>query len=256
MKKIFLLIIITNFINAQENRVLKYNFQDKNGHNCNSSLYLVNNESIFKVEDSRNDGLQPEVSDDGPFVIIMNDSISKVIYSTKTHSIVRIPLYKSEILYKLPNNVNKFELTGKVKTIEKFNCQEAKLKLNSRIYSIWFAPEIIVNYGPFKINGLPGLIVEIYEETNKTRITLKSIDKITNTNEFEKLKSYILARKILEYQAYEKKVISIMCKNKALKIAKMRELDAEIEFNESQESFTQNLIDVPKNLVKELKKIN
>lgn len=256
MKKIFFIIILSNFIiNAQEKSVIKYDFQDKNGYTCNSSLYIINNESIYKIEDTRSDGVQAENTAEGRFIVVMNDSISKVIYSNNEQSIVRIPLYKNEILYYATNSY-KFEFTGKTKTFEKYNCQEAKLLLNGRKYSIWFTPDIEINYGPLKINGLPGLVVEVFEETNKTKITLRSIEKLAETKEFDKLKKYILSRPILEYKAYEESLISIMCRYKAKKIAKVRELGGEIEYNENQESFTTNLIDIPVNLVTELKKIN
>lgn len=258
MKKMFyLLILLSKFsINAQGNKIIKYEFEDKDGYTCNSSLYIVNNESLYRVEDTRKDGVQEENTANGRFIVVTNDSISKVIYSTNKKSITRLPLYKKEIIYCTYNSENNFEFTGKTKLFEKYKCQEAKLNLNGRVYSIWFTPEIEINYGPLKINGLPGLVVEVYEETNKTKITLKSIEKLIDTKEFDKYKNYILAKPALEYQPFEENIISIMCRYKAKKIAKVREAGAEVEFNENHESFTKLLIDVPSNLVTELKKIN
>lgn len=258
MKKIIYIVILFAkfYLFAQENKIIKYEFQDKDGFTCNSSLFIVNDESIYRIEDSRKDGVQDENTSDGKFIVISNDSISKIIFSDNKQSITRIPLYKNEIIYKTLQEKNDFVLTGKTKMFNNYNCQEANLDLNGRKYSIWFTQEIEINYGPLKLNGLPGLIVEIYEDTNKTKITLKSIEKLSETVQFEKYKKYIYSKTILDFQKYEDNIISIMCAYKAKKIAKVRELGGEIEFNETQEGFTKLLIDVPSKLVLELKKIN
>ena len=59
----------------------------------------------------------------------------------------------------------------------------------------------------------------------------------------------------MNYSTYENKIIDIMKTNKAKKIATLAELNATIEFDKNHKSFTNLLIDVPKDLVSELLKI-
>ena len=113
-----------------------------------------------------------------------------------------------------------------------------------------------INFGPFKINGLPGLIVELYEETNKIKFTLKSIKNLLNTSEFDKYKKYIKKKSPLDYNKYEQKIVDLMIVRKTNAIAKVKEIGGEVNFTEDQSFFTQFIIDIPTNLVTELQRIN
>lgn len=258
MKKIICLyiIIFNTILTAQENKIISYTFENTDGFRCNSSLYIVKEESIFRIEDNREDGVQHKSSNEEDFYKVVNDGLSKIFYSTNNESIIRIPLYKSEIVYKQDTSNLNYVFTGKNRKINKFNCQEATLDLNDRKYFIWFTTEVPINFGPFKINGLPGLIVELYEETNKIKFTLKSIKNLLNTSEFDKYKKYIKKKSPLDYNKYEQKIVDLMIVRKTNAIAKVKEIGGEVNFTEDQSFFTQFIIDIPTNLVTELQRIN
>lgn len=257
MKKItYLLNCLIGFCAfSQENIIIDYTFEDSDSHICNSSLYIVNNESIFKLHDERESGIDEKKSREDYWVVVNNDKTSKLIYSTERKAITRIPLYKKEIIYSTDNSSMNYELTGNNKKIDIYNCQEAKLSLNGRKYIIWFTPEVPVNFGPYKINGLPGLVMEVIEETNKVKIAFKSLKKLTNTDDFDSYKKYILSKPVLEYTNYEKVIIDLMTAKKNKQIASYTEMGAKIQYAKGQVSFTTFLIDIPTNLVSELEKI-
>ncbi len=52
------------------------------------------------------------------------------------------------------------------KLIGSFNCTRATARFRGRDYTAWYSVDIAVPYGPWKLNGLPGLILEAYD-TNK-----------------------------------------------------------------------------------------
>lgn len=56
-----------------------------------------------------------------------------------------------------------WELIDSTKQFGRFTAQGARCAFRGREYDVWYVPEIPVSCGPWKFNGLPGLIVEACE---------------------------------------------------------------------------------------------
>lgn len=61
----------------------------------------------------------------------------------------------------------KWILTEETKDIGGFNCQKAVGFFRGREYEVWFTTQIPVSFGPWKLNGLGGLILEVREKSGK-----------------------------------------------------------------------------------------
>lgn len=73
------------------------------------------------------------------------------------------------------------------KKIGSFKAQRASAKFRGRNYIAWFAPEIPIPIGPWKFNGLPGLILEVQDEELGVQFLFSSIEIPFNTrNEIKK----------------------------------------------------------------------
>ncbi len=57
-----------------------------------------------------------------------------------------------------------WETTDESKEILGYQCFKATTEYRGRRWTAWFAPEIPVQEGPWKLCGLPGLILEAYDE--------------------------------------------------------------------------------------------
>lgn len=57
-------------------------------------------------------------------------------------------------------------------------CQKATAVFKGRKWIAWFAPEMPFQSGPWKLNGLPGLIVEAHDEKNEVKFQFAGIDKV------------------------------------------------------------------------------
>ncbi len=128
MKKqylILLILLLQFYSQAQSNLEIVYKFVDKDNHICNSTLFVSGNESIYKIYDDRETGLDESKTKDNTYVTVQNDGISKVFYSTTKNAITRVPLYKSEIIYSDLNNKIKYKLTGKQKKISNCVCRKS-----------------------------------------------------------------------------------------------------------------------------------
>lgn len=59
-----------------------------------------------------------------------------------------------------------WEIVNDKKMIWDFQCQKATCTFRGRQYEAWFTTDLPINNGPWKFQGLPGLILEVYD-TNK-----------------------------------------------------------------------------------------
>ena len=53
-----------------------------------------------------------------------------------------------------------WEMTDRDSTVCGYACLQAKTRLYGRDWTVWFAPEIPLSYGPYILGGLPGLILD------------------------------------------------------------------------------------------------
>lgn len=61
----------------------------------------------------------------------------------------------------------KWTITKETKTLQGFLCTKATLNFRGRDWVVWFTTDIPLSFGPWKFHGLPGLILEVYDITNK-----------------------------------------------------------------------------------------
>ena len=52
------------------------------------------------------------------------------------------------------------------KKIANYNCNKATVNFRGRDYTAWYTIQLPFSFGPWKFNGLPGLILEITDVTN------------------------------------------------------------------------------------------
>jgi GLPGLI family protein len=70
----------------------------------------------------------------------------------------------------------KWSISEETKTIGNLLCQKAVGNFRGRTYTAWFALKIPISDGPWKLCGLPGLIIEATDEKNHIRFEFQSIE--------------------------------------------------------------------------------
>lgn len=90
------------------------------------------------------------------------------------------------------------------KEILGYECTEASTEYHGRKWTVWFTPEIPIQNGPWKFDGLPGLILEANADGDQYRFvatgiqqTSKPLGAVYLANEYEKTtrKSFLKAKR-------------------------------------------------------------
>lgn len=96
----------------------------------------------------------------------------KISYSYK--------ILRDNLRYEEDLNQFSWEILPENKLIKGYQAQKATTTFSGRNYIAWFTSEIPISEGPYKFNGLPGLILEISDIQNHYNYKLKSFEKFKN----------------------------------------------------------------------------
>ncbi|MBL7472907.1 GLPGLI family protein [Robertkochia sediminum] len=69
-----------------------------------------------------------------------------------------------------------WKISQETKKIGALDCIKATGSFRGREYTAWFSPEIPVPFGPWKLYGLPGLILEAYDKNKEIYFYFKSLE--------------------------------------------------------------------------------
>lgn len=68
-----------------------------------------------------------------------------------------------------------WKIEEEFKMIDKFKCQSAIGAFRGRNYKVWFTNDIPVSFGPWKLQGLPGLILEASDDKSAIIFNAKKV---------------------------------------------------------------------------------
>jgi GLPGLI family protein len=68
-------------------------------------------------------------------------------------------------------------ISGDTATFGGLHCQKATGHFKGRDYIAWFCPDLPVHAGPWKLNGLPGVIVDAHDTKNEVVFTFDGVEK-------------------------------------------------------------------------------
>lgn len=107
---------------------------------------------------------------------------------------------------KEPMPVINWKIDDETRQIDRFKCQRAVADFKGRSYTAWFCPELPYANGPWKLGGLPGLILEAYDEKKEVVYRFTSIENPGKEKAVIKIPGNLIQTNPKEYQRYEKAI--------------------------------------------------
>jgi GLPGLI family protein len=88
------------------------------------------------------------------------------------------PLIDSYLIEE-PCPVIKWQISTDTATFGGMHCQKATTHFKGRDYTAWFCPDIPFHGGPWKLSGLPGLILDAYDSKKQVVFKFDGIEDIS-----------------------------------------------------------------------------
>lgn len=182
MKKILLiLLLLSNFVFAQNVSFvyeLKYK-PDSNKDSLVTEAYYLDvsgNQSVFRSEHVRNsDSLKDKMGYRGvekitfsQLYVIKNRESKEVIKSITT------PLMNDLYFIPIKDPIN-WQILNDIQKIDNIDCQKATVNYGGRNWTAWFDKNTPIQDGPYVFQGLPGLIVKLYDDKGDYDFNLMEI---------------------------------------------------------------------------------
>jgi GLPGLI family protein len=161
-------------------RYSKHSFELFFGNN--SSIYLRKpaKNSVFFTKDTDTNGISKEILDKikdrviAPIKVRTGSAILKN-YSKQILFTQEITQEEEKLIIKDTIERVDWIISNEKKVIAGYDAQKATGNFRGRIYDVWYTLEIPLNAGPWKLCGLPGLILEAKDTKNEVFFNVISI---------------------------------------------------------------------------------
>ena len=197
---------IGNAIGDDYNSILKFN--------DNQAEYISGKEKLEKPEKLNTETVYENPDGSGGFIssgLVVTPNGNQVITILDKNIMYSNIKYGEQYFLKDSIPVMKWKIfKNETKNIGNFNCIKATTTFRGRNYTAWFSTEIPVLFGPWKLNGLPGLILEAYDTNKNVYWYFKNIEYPSKTKEkvrFIKIPKSEKFKNYSEFKIFQKQQI-------------------------------------------------
>ena len=142
------------------------------------SLYIFNRDTMLKTDAVWN---RYEGNMDKGFKMVSTDRYGECyLKDLKTNKLTARQFIKRKV-FMVDDTIKpaKWAIKTETKAIGGYVCQKAEGKYKGRNYTAWFTTAIPLPTGPWKLCGLPGLILEAYDDKKEVAFYFESIKPLS-----------------------------------------------------------------------------
>lgn len=141
----------------------------------NTVLIVTNQGSLFTFEQMMNLFKIQEERELTDAEVLLNNSPFEFLIKNNNDSSEHYEEIGNDC-YKFKEKINHdWKLTNQDSLIAGYSCKKATLNYVGRQWTAWYTNEIPVSFGPYKFNGLPGLILKIKDSESTFDFTVNEI---------------------------------------------------------------------------------
>lgn len=132
-----------------------------------AELLYSNDAAFFSYTPKRDlSDVDSKNEDDIEISFYVRDTITSILWSDRVANEINevVKIEKKKKLITEPMDTIVWEMNGESKVIDAFRCYNATCRYRGRNYTAWFTPDVPCNWGPWKLKGLPGAILEAYDD--------------------------------------------------------------------------------------------
>lgn len=151
----------------------------------NASLY-ISYDKVNQIIDGRKQQAQIKAqTGTGPIVIkgFKMSSQTDYYYFIKENKFFTKDRLITDYLIEEEAPKIEWKISKEITNFSGIKCQKATTRFKGRNWSVWFAPDLPFQSGPWKLNGLPGLIIEAIDETQSIKFLFAGMEEVENTTD-------------------------------------------------------------------------
>jgi GLPGLI family protein len=225
MKKIvirlFILALLPNFCFCQKagDAKITYDVEFNTDFPIKATTFLTFNDSIsqYLVFDRENIGDKYEID---VIMELKGNGVPEVMETnlfTNKISFVQNIMDETYLVNETKKKID-WTITSETKKIGNFICYKAIGIFRQRTFYVYFCPDLQSSFGPWKLNGLPGVILEAQESNNLLRIFAKQVDISKNNFSFFKIDNSFKVITLKDYVKMIDKLVLLVSEQVKLKL--------------------------------------
>lgn len=144
------------------------------------------------------------LSNNGSSAVNLYNKVGNYYKDMQENKIIQISLAGGKI-FAIEENAPSIDwsIGEETRLINGLACQKATGRFKGRNYEAWFCSQLPYSVGPWKLGGLPGLIIEAYDTKKEVVFSLTSMENFPNSQTDVSVPSTALKTTAKEFKQYQ-----------------------------------------------------